>query len=528
MSLKRTSGHILLSLAIFAAPSTAQTVKVGPETLTCGHRPLRRPHVLSRQGEEAQLLRTVWSFGTNEVLYKTTAPVVAYTFALCLEKAKSQGESWSAVADLDLEVVSLPEKNQRFVLTRFHDEELAMEAYARIPLWDLARQTVDWSVGAAQRAGVGGEERKRLHDAFWTLWVESYLATLPGAFLGVDLKKLYGYDYADQIEHAQVAAAPRHEPGFQPFLRAGNPFAGEEDKLFVRVAVDPKLRAAGLQGGEEVTHFNGVALRDQDRGGLLDFWARKEPFEYSFRVAGRAEPIRASSLPVPPWDAAYGYVGHVGYLRLAFFGDGTSAKFRDVFGPSLAKDGVRSLIVDLRGNSGGKTQLEIVDLFLRPGDPTYTTRRIFRSEVHTRRRPAAGPFYGLPLVVLIDGETASMAETFAAAVKSNGRGLLVGEPTWGKGVTQNLYSFAEGALLLPHEILYYPNTGESWHGDGVKPDIEVGPGENRGKVEAFLRRPVLDLNAQILVDPVLQRALQLLLLGDPQWQGRLKPYPLPP
>ncbi len=516
---------ILLALAILATAqaATAQTVKVGPEDLTCDHRPLTRPHVLSRQGKEADLLKVVWSFATNEMSYSTTAPVVAYTLTRCLEKAQSQSKSWDAVAGLDLEILSRPETKERFVVTRFQDEELRLEAYYDTATWDLARQIVDWTVATAARTGRGKAEQQRLHDALWTLWVESYLATLPRTHLGVDLRKYYGYTYVDQLEQAQGAPAPRHEPGFQPFLSGGMPLAGK-DKLFVRAVLDPKLRAAGVVGGQEVTHFNGVPFGEHDRGRLLDWWAREEPFEYSFRVAGREEPIRASSLPAPPWDTAYGYVGPVGYLRIAYFGDKTTETFRDVFGPSMAGDGVRSLIIDLRGNTGGKTQLEFLDLFLRPGDPTSTRQRVQQTPIHTRRRPLTGPFYDVPLVVLIDGETASMAEIFAAAVRANERGVLVGESTWGKGITQNIYSFDEGALLLPHEVLYYPDTVESWYVGGVTPDIEVEPGTDRDKVEAMLRRPVLDLNAQLMVDPVFQRAFRLLILGDPEWQRLLGPY----
>ena len=86
---------------------------------------------------------------------------------------------------------------------------------------------------------------------------------------------------------------------------------------------------------------------------------------------------------------------------------------------------------------------------------------------------ADGEYWDVPMAVLVNGDSASASEIFAAAVQDTGRGIVVGEVTYGKGVVQTLHAFPEGDGMQLTTATYYTPSGASIHGQGVTPDIEV-------------------------------------------------------
>ena len=163
----------------------------------------------------------------------------------------------------------------------------------------------------------------------------------------------------------------------------------------------------------------------------------------------------------------------VAYLKLEQFADSTMNEI-DAALMSLHQQGMKSLIVDLRGNPGGllTTAIALSDRFL-PAGTIVATRG--RTEADNSKEIAHyANTWKVPLVVLIDHNSASASEIFAAAIQENHRGVIVGEKSYGKGTVQTLFPLQTfpAALRLTTAKFYSPD-GREMAGVGVTPDVKV-------------------------------------------------------
>ncbi len=155
----------------------------------------------------------------------------------------------------------------------------------------------------------------------------------------------------------------------------------------------------------------------------------------------------------------------VGYLRLASFSEKTGEETREAMA-QLRKDGARSLVLDLRMNPGGLLDqaVDVAEQFLPRGTLiVYTDGRI-REQDHRYFANERNPETRWPLVVLVDGGTASASEIVAGALQDTDRGLVVGRTSFGKGSVQSLFPLAgDKAALKLTTALYYTPSGRSIH-----------------------------------------------------------------
>ncbi len=178
--------------------------------------------------------------------------------------------------------------------------------------------------------------------------------------------------------------------------------------------------------------------------------------------------------------------GAVGYLRITCFQDTTLQDLDTGLG-ELQKQGMKALILDLRGNGGGlfDVAVETVRRFLARGKIVSTQHQDPKlNTTHYARNPAA---LAIPLVLLVDGETASAAEVVAGALKDNERARVVGQTTYGKGCSQGLLRLpAQGLLQQPPKptgsatggiritvARFFSPAGHPYSGRGVVPHILV-------------------------------------------------------
>ena len=164
-----------------------------------------------------------------------------------------------------------------------------------------------------------------------------------------------------------------------------------------------------------------------------------------------------------------------GYIRLEGFNLVTRAQFQEAL-DDLVNQGMTSLILDVRNNPGGVLDVVeyIANRFVPEGIITYTVnangqRRDFRSDAN---------YLGIPLVVLINGRSASASELLAGAIQDTGVGILIGEQTFGKGIVQHLYTLSDGSAVKTTVAEYFTPNGTSIHGIGVLPDLEVEMAES--------------------------------------------------
>jgi carboxyl-terminal processing protease len=165
----------------------------------------------------------------------------------------------------------------------------------------------------------------------------------------------------------------------------------------------------------------------------------------------------------------------VGYMRLTNFQKTTT---RDVERAlwQLHQQGMRSLVIDVRGNPGGllSAAVEVADRFLEAGRIVTTRGRNARENFDYMAHRANT--WNVPLAVLIDRDSASASEIFAGAIADSGRGVIVGETSYGKGSVQGIFRLqsAKFGLCLTTAKFYSPS-GRAISRTGVKPNVAVAP-----------------------------------------------------
>ena len=161
----------------------------------------------------------------------------------------------------------------------------------------------------------------------------------------------------------------------------------------------------------------------------------------------------------------------VGYIRMSIFAQNTASQFETHL-KKLKKEKIDSLIIDVRGNSGGYLTVvtEIASRFLDKKDVIYqletkgTVKKVHATNVEKTK---------LPLVVLIDGGSASASEILASSLKENNKAKLIGVKSYGKGTVQKAYSLKSGATIKYTIQSWLTPKGNKIDKVGVKPDIEV-------------------------------------------------------
>lgn len=160
----------------------------------------------------------------------------------------------------------------------------------------------------------------------------------------------------------------------------------------------------------------------------------------------------------------------VGYIRISQFDGVTYDQFKSAF-DTLNNEGMEKLIVDLRDNPGGllTSVTKILDEFLSEGVITYTEDKNGKKEYEY----STGEGIKIPMVVLVNGSSASASELFSAAVQDRGVAEIVGKNTYGKGVVQTTFPLSDGSALKITTARYYTPNGICIDGVGVKPDYEA-------------------------------------------------------
>ena len=183
-------------------------------------------------------------------------------------------------------------------------------------------------------------------------------------------------------------------------------------------------------------------------------------------------------IPVISVDAYYMMNERTGYLHVKNFGEQTYAEMLVALA-NLNMEGMKGLIIDLRGNGGGYmlTAIQMVNEFLPGGKLIVYTegRKSPREEFASDGR---GTFQKLPLVVLVDEFSASASEIFAGAIQDNDRGTIVGRRTFGKGLVQQPMNFRDGSVVRLTVARYYTPSGrciqkpyEKGHGEEYENDL---------------------------------------------------------
>lgn len=257
---------------------------------------------------------------------------------------------------------------------------------------------------------------------------------------------------------------------------------GQEDG-FVKVVSpidDTPASRAGIEAGDLIVKINGQPTRGQTMTEAVDKMRGKigekitltlvrdggNPFDVTLARAV----IQVKSVKSQLLESGYGYI------RITQF----QVKTGEEVGKALAKlrkdnnGKLRGIVLDLRNNPGGVLQsaVEVADHFLTKGLIVYTKGRIANSELRFSADPADAS-EGVPLVVLINGGSASASEIVAGALQDQKRGVLMGTDSFGKGSVQTVLPLNNDRALKITTALYYTPNGRSIQAQGIVPDIEV-------------------------------------------------------
>ena len=163
--------------------------------------------------------------------------------------------------------------------------------------------------------------------------------------------------------------------------------------------------------------------------------------------------------------------GNIGYIAVSGFEKVTYHQFEEAL-EDLTNQGMEGLIIDLRNNPGGNlsTVCEMVDLILPEATIVYTEDKYGNREVISSDEEHQ---MNIPMVVLINGNSASASEIFASSLKDYDAATIIGTTSYGKGIVQQIYSLSDDTSLKITTSEYFTGEGTKIHGIGVVPDIEV-------------------------------------------------------
>ncbi|MCS7284046.1 MAG: S41 family peptidase [Anaerolineae bacterium] len=357
---------------------------------------------------------------------------------------------------------------------------------------------------AATEAGPSCEEFG-LYREVWDIIRQEYYGEIPddqtilyGAIRG-SLQTL-GDEYTSFIEPkiARILAedASGEFEGIGAYVRMR-----EDGKLEISgIIPGTPAEAAGLKAGDRVLAVDGqsivgyslyeaIALIRGPAGTQVTLLIERPGEEETFEVT-----VTRARIEIPQVEAKM-LDENIAYIRLYEFSANATRQMRNAL-DDLLRQKPRGLVLDLRNNPGGwlDQAIEVADLFLDKGvvmiERTAEGERVFQ----TRSGQIAE---SIPLVVLVNGGSASASEIVAGAIQDRGRGVLIGERTLGKGSVQRPYRLSDGSELRVTIARWYTPNDREIHGEGLKPDIEIPWPEDTPEGQ----------------DPQLERAIQYLLTG---------------
>jgi C-terminal peptidase prc len=357
---------------------------------------------------------------------------------------------------------------------------------------DRAAKRFNRRISKAMRSAATPADAYEIADVMWYVWIEAVLS------LG---HRFDGYTYANDVV-------------FQDAYDRGRAFAvgfrlRREDRGWVVSRLDDEsLAAAGVSVGDGLVAIDGVLfseLTDIDRTRL---WFAPSPFDYraTFDRDGETVSVDAIATPRRLDTVDIARIDRIGYVRIHRFARETRIELRRAL-RELAQS--TALILDLRSNSGGALDVGLIDIFFPP-DRILLTSRPYGSSGDVDHRRGSIEYEDRPLAVLIDRNSASMSEALAAAIRKHDRGILVGETTFGKGVSQTQIDIGDdGRLTLVDTEYFFPGTTDTWHEIGVPPHHEVTiTEEERERLSESLRGAAAGLHPD--GDRVLAVAVELL------------------
>lgn len=248
----------------------------------------------------------------------------------------------------------------------------------------------------------------------------------------------------------------------------------KDDKVTViSVLDDTPGQKAGLQVGDEIVAVNGNEVAGQSSSDIVMQIRGEVGTEVQLTILRAGEQmdvtLQRDVIHVPTVKGKM-LDGGIGYMRISMFAENTDELFTDEL-KKLEDQDMRGLIIDLRGNPGGLLKSVVqIGKFIVPQGPIVSVRERDGSQREYDSELAETKY---PIVVLIDGNSASASEILAGALQDTGAATLVGTKSYGKGSVQSVIPLTQGEGLKLTIAKYYTPSGRCIDGIGIEPDVEI-------------------------------------------------------
>jgi len=283
--------------------------------------------------------------------------------------------------------------------------------------------------------------------------------------------------YLDGEEYDEIKISSSGE-----YSGVGIEVSMEDDQVVVVAPFDGSPAAqAGIRSGDVIVTIDGIPVNTTTLADTIGRMRGKEGTLVKIGIArdGVAEPLlftlKRSRVELHSVRSELIEPGF-GYVRIAQFSETTAKELQAALGALRLrnKGSLRGLVLDLRDNPGGvlEAAVSVADAFLDGGVIVTAKGRTAESKFEMDAMPG-DDLSGAPIVILVNGGSASAAEIVAGALKDNHRAILMGRQTFGKGSVQTVMPLSEDRALKLTTSLYYTPSGVSINHRGIAPDIEL-------------------------------------------------------
>ncbi len=240
---------------------------------------------------------------------------------------------------------------------------------------------------------------------------------------------------------------------------------------------DTPAQKAGVRAGDLIIRLDdkpvkGMSLSDAvkimrgKKGTEIQLTIVRDGEEKPLKITVVRDIIQVKSVKYRMLEPGFGYV------RITQFQTKTARTLNEAVTDLKGKGDISGLVLDLRNNPGGilNAAVEVSDAFLDDGMVVYTEGRVSDSKLRFNATPG-DVLKGVPIVVLVNGGSASASEIVAGALQDHRRAVIMGEKTFGKGSVQTILPLNNGAAIKLTTARYYTPSGRSIQAEGVDPDI---------------------------------------------------------
>ncbi|MEE4278602.1 MAG: S41 family peptidase [Halieaceae bacterium] len=244
---------------------------------------------------------------------------------------------------------------------------------------------------------------------------------------------------------------------------------------------------AGMQPGDVILKLDNVPVKGQTLNEAVEQMRGPKGSEIVLTIGRTGEPepfdltlvrdtIRVASVRERWLEPGYAYV------RVSQFQKDTGADVQRSIEKLQAEEPIKGLVLDLRNNPGGVlgSSVDLAGLFMQGGTVVYTEGRLDDSERHYDAS-TEDMLDGAPVIVLVNGGSASASEIVAGALQDHGRAVIMGTQSFGKGSVQTVLPISESRAVKLTTALYFTPNGRSIQAEGIRPDVIV----ERARVETF-------------------------------------------